>query len=125
MCTKEAIEHLNSNPRAISLSTLTYSFTLQVIGTTEWSAKVKLCTSQFEVATYSLPSHSGQPTLIRLLLMPGRWGICQFCLDAVGIQLKVSSLSSGINVFYLQVNMEVFTSAFKQLRINEVYKILV
>ena len=57
--------------------------------------------------------------------MPGRWGICQFCLDAVGIQLKVSSLSSGINVFYLQVNMEVFTSAFKQFRINAVYNILV
>ena len=42
MCTKGAIEHLNSNPRAISLSTLAYSFTLLVIGTTEWSANVKL-----------------------------------------------------------------------------------
>ena len=40
-------------------------------------------------------------------------------------QPKVSSLSiSGINMFYLQVNIEVFTSAFEQLRINAVYNIL-
>lgn len=39
-------------------------------------------------------------------------------------QPKVSSLSiSGINMFYLQV-IEVFTSAFEQLRINAVYNIL-
>ena len=40
-------------------------------------------------------------------------------------QPKVSSLFiSGINMFYLQVNIEVFTSAFEQLRINAVYNIL-
>ena len=35
LCTEEAIEHLNSNPKAIFLCALAYSFTLPVTGTTE------------------------------------------------------------------------------------------
>ena len=40
-------------------------------------------------------------------------------------QPKLSRLSIGVHVLYLQVNMEVFTSAFKELRINAVCSIVV